>query len=217
VREASLLAESVAAAESPAAAVRGSAGSSESAPQAASTPAEGPLLRSKIVVMPVVVGVIVLAFATFPLNRAVLTAFTAAVLVVLSAIDIERRVIPNRIVLPAAGIVMVLQIALFTSDALESALAAILVALVLMIPQFFNRSWMGMGDVKLTLLIGAALGWGVVGAVLLGFLCTLPVALWVLIRGGLGARRTMIPFGPFLSLGALIVMFGPTLAGLPTN
>jgi prepilin signal peptidase PulO-like enzyme (type II secretory pathway) len=209
VREASLAAQS-------AAGIAGTAGSSGSVAQAAPAPAGGLLLRSKIALVPMA-GVIVLAFATFPLNRAVLTGFTAAVLVLLSAIDIERRVIPNRIVLPAAGIVMILQLALFTGHALDSALAALLAALVLMIPQFFNRSWMGMGDVKLTLLLGAALGWGVVGAVLLGFLCTFPVALWVLIRGGLGARRTMIPFGPFLSLGALIVLFGPHLAGLPTN
>jgi prepilin signal peptidase PulO-like enzyme (type II secretory pathway) len=53
--------------------------------------------------------------------------------------------------------------------------------------------------------------------VLLGFLCTVPVSLLLLVRGGLGARRAMIPFGPFLALGALIVLFGPHLAGLPTN
>jgi prepilin signal peptidase PulO-like enzyme (type II secretory pathway) len=39
----------------------------------------------------------------------------------------------------------------------------------------------------------------------------------VLIRGGMAARKTAIPFGPFLSLGALIVLFGPHLAGLPTS
>jgi leader peptidase (prepilin peptidase)/N-methyltransferase len=168
-------------------------------------------------VAPFVLGVIALAFATLPAKQAVVAAFTAAVLVVLSAIDIERRVIPNQIVLPAAGVALLLQVALFPGRALTAALAAILAALVLMLPQFFNRSWMGMGDVKLTLLIGAALGWGVVGALLLGFLCTFPVSLWILIRGGLKARTTMIPFGPFLSLGALIVLFGPSLAGLPTN
>jgi prepilin signal peptidase PulO-like enzyme (type II secretory pathway) len=83
-----------------------------------------------------------------------------------------------------------------------------------MLPQLIVRNWMGMGDVKLGLLLGAALGWGVLGAVLLAFVCVLPVALIVLLRGGVAARKTTIPFGPFLSLGALIILFGPELAGL---
>ncbi len=198
-------------------AVSASAAESTAVADSTTAPAAGRLLRHRAAVAPFLVGVVVLAFVTLPLDRAVVAAFTAAVLVVLSAIDIERRVIPNRIVLPATGVVLALQVALFTGQALESALVAILAALVLMIPQFFNRSWMGMGDVKLALLLGAALGWGVVGAVLLGFLCTFPVAVLVLIRGGMAARKTTIPFGPFLALGALIVLFGPHLAGLPTS
>lgn len=178
---------------------------------------DGPLLRHRVVVAPFFVAVIALAFATLPLDRAVVAAITASVLVVLSAIDIERRIIPNRIVLPAAGVVLVLQLALFPGQALEWTLAPVLAALVFILPQLFGRAWMGMGDVKLVLLIGAALGWGVVGAALLGFLLTSPVSLLVLVRGGFGARKTMIPFGPFLALGALIVLFGPSLVGLPTN
>ncbi len=183
----------------------------------ASPAADGRLLGNPVVLAPVVAAVIALAFATLPLDRAVVAAFIGAVLVVLSAIDIERGIIPNRIVLPAAAVVLVMQIALFPDQALEWTLAAILAAVALMIPQLFGRSWMGMGDVKLALLLGAALGWGVVGAVLLGFLCTFPVALLVLVRGGLQARKTTIPFGPFLSLGALIVLFGPHLLGFPTS
>jgi prepilin signal peptidase PulO-like enzyme (type II secretory pathway) len=66
-------------------------------------------------------------------------------------------------------------------------------------------------------LIGALLGWSFIGAFLLAFLCTFPVALLVLARGGLSARKSAIPFGPFLSLGALIVLFGPHLAGFATG
>ena len=88
----------------------------------------------------------------------------------------------------------------------------------LAIPPLLGRRWMGMGDAKLALLIGVGLGWGVFGAVLIAFLCVFPVALLLLLlRGGLAARKTTIPFGPFLSLGALIVLFGPHLAGLPTS
>jgi leader peptidase (prepilin peptidase)/N-methyltransferase len=183
----------------------------------APTALNGRLLRSPAALTPFVVAVAVLSFATLPLDRAVVAAFTAAVLVVLSAIDVERGIIPNRIVLPAAGIVLVAQIVLFPGRTLEWALAAILAASALLIAHLFNRSGMGMGDVKLALLLGAALGWGVLGALLLGFMCTFPVAIWMLIRGGMAARKTPIPLAPFLSLGALIVLFGPHLAGLPTS
>lgn len=208
--EASLL-ESMSAEETAAAAAGAHA--------ADSTPAfaGGPLLRRPLAVAPFLLGVIVLAAVTLPLDRAILAGFTGAVLVLLAAIDIERRIIPNRIVLPATGVVLVLQVALFTGHALESVLAAIIAAVVLMLPQLLGRAWMGMGDVKLALLLGATLGWGVLGAVLLGFLCTLPVTIVILIRGGAAARKTMIPFGPFLALGALLVLFGPHLAGLSTN
>jgi leader peptidase (prepilin peptidase)/N-methyltransferase len=189
-----------------------------SAAVAGTSPApEARLLQSPAAVVPFVVGVVVMAVATLPLDRAIVAAFAAGVLVVLSAIDLERGIIPNRIVLPAAGIVLTAQVVLFPGQAAEWLLAAILASLVLMIPQLLRRTWMGMGDVKLALLLGATLGWGVIGAVFLAFICVFPVALLLLIRDGGAARKATIPFGPFLSLGALIVLFGPHLAGLPTS
>jgi leader peptidase (prepilin peptidase) / N-methyltransferase len=186
---------------------------------AASTSAavEVRLLRSPATLAPLLLGVVVLAIATLPLDRAIVGAFAACVLVVLSAIDIESGIIPNRIVLPAAGVVFLAQSALFPGKVLEWALAAILAAFVLMIPHLFQRAWMGMGDVKLALLLGVTLGWGVLGAVLLAFLCTFPAALVVLLRDGMAARKTTIPFGPFLAIGALIVLFAPHITGLPTT
>jgi len=154
-------------------------------------------------------GVVVLAFASMAFDRAVVSALAAAVLVVLAAIDVERGIIPNRIVLPAAALVLLLNIAIAPGRAAEWTLAALLSALVLAVPALLGRNWMGMGDAKLALLMGAALGSSVVGALLIGFLSTFPVALFVLARDGLAARKATIPFGPFLVAGALIVMFGP--------
>jgi prepilin signal peptidase PulO-like enzyme (type II secretory pathway) len=183
----------------------------------AASPAGGPadlgdrLLRNPARSALVAVAVVVLALVALPLDHALVAALTGATLVVVSAIDIERGILPNRIVLPAAAIVLVAQIALFPDRAGEWALAAILAALFFLIPNLLSRKLMGMGDVKLALLLGAALGWQVAGAVALAFLCVFPVALFVLARGGLAARKTTIPFGPFLSLGALILLFAPYL------
>ena len=176
------------------------------------------LLPRPALLVPIVVGLVVLALLTFPLDRALVAASLAGVLVVLSALDVQRGIIPNRIVLPASAILLLAQVALFPNRAQEWVLAGLLVAVVLAIPPLLGRRWMGMGDAKLALLIGVGLGWGVFGAVLIAFLCVFPVALLLLLlRGGLAARKTTIPFGPFLSLGALIVLFGPHLAGLPTS
>jgi prepilin signal peptidase PulO-like enzyme (type II secretory pathway) len=156
-----------------------------------------------------------LAIATLPLDRALVGAFAGTVLVVLSVIDVEQGLIPNRIVLPAFALVLVYQLAVFPDRAAEWTLAAVLAAFVLVLPRLFQRAWIGMGDVKLALLVGALLGWGVLGAVLLGFLCTFPIAVVMLMRDGVAARKASMPLGPFLSLGALLVLFAPHLLGLP--
>jgi leader peptidase (prepilin peptidase) / N-methyltransferase len=165
------------------------------------------LVRRPMIVMPVAAVLVILAFASFAAERALIAAVLAAVLVLLSAIDIERGIIPNRIVLPAAGVVLMLQLVFFPGHAPECAVAAIAGALVLGVPHLLGRSWVGMGDVKLALLLGAGLGWAAFGAMLLAFVCIFPVAVLVLIRQGMGARKATLPFGPFLSLGALIVLF----------
>jgi leader peptidase (prepilin peptidase)/N-methyltransferase len=113
--------------------------------------------------------------------------------------------------------VLIAQVALFPGRAGECFLAAILAALVLITPQLLRRDWVGIGDAKMAMLIGATLGWGVVAAAFLAFLCVFPVALVMLIRHGGAARKSTIPFGPFLAIGALIVLFGPHLTGLPAG
>jgi leader peptidase (prepilin peptidase) / N-methyltransferase len=173
--------------------------------------AQAPLLRNPAPAFALAAVLAVLSFAVMSPAHAVVGALTAASLVVLSAVDLERGIIPNKVVLPAAGVVLVAQIALFPDHAAEWLLAGLLAAVFFLVPHLLSGAWMGMGDVKLALLLGAALGWQVAGAVVLAFLCVFPVALAMLLRGGLAARKTTLPFGPFLSLGALIVLFGPHL------
>jgi leader peptidase (prepilin peptidase)/N-methyltransferase len=156
-----------------------------------------------------------LAFLTSPSGaEAVLAAFMAAVLVVLAATDLERRIIPNRLVLPAAAIALVANIAINPNRAPEFILASIGVGVAFMIPSLISAPLMGMGDVKLMMLLGAGLGWGALGAVTVAFVSVFPFALGTLIRGGLAARKSALPFGPFLALGGLVVLIVPHLFGL---
>jgi leader peptidase (prepilin peptidase)/N-methyltransferase len=135
--------------------------------------------------------------------QGVMYAFLAVVLVLISAIDIERRIIPNRIVLPAIAIVLGMQLVFYPEHALEWVLAAVGAGLFFLLPLLVYPSGLGLGDVKLAVLLGAALGIDVMGALLIGLLVGAVVAGVILFRGGASARKTAIPFGPFLAFGAL--------------
>ena len=66
---------------------------------------------------------------------------------------------------------------------------------------------MGMGDVKLAVFLGAALGQAVVLAIAVAVLTSFLVALALLLRDGAAARKSAIAFGPFLALGAAVAIF----------
>ena len=136
---------------------------------------------------------------------ALVAAFFCAVLVTLSAIDVERRIVPNRIVLPAAGVVLVAQTLLHPS--VEWTLAALGAALFLFVPAIVYPAGLGMGDVKLALLLGAMLGREVGVGLMIGFLAAFLPAIVLIALRGRAARKIPIPFAPFLALGALIALF----------
>ena len=131
----------------------------------------------------------------------------APTLVLLTVIDLDRRLIPDAIVLPALGSVLVLQIAFHPDHTLEWVLASLGAALFFFIPMLIYPAGMGMGDVKLAALLGAALGRSVTVAIAFALLAGGVVALLVLAREGIGARKKAIPFGPFLAAGGLLVFF----------
>jgi leader peptidase (prepilin peptidase) / N-methyltransferase len=136
---------------------------------------------------------------------ALVAAFFCAVLVAVSAIDLEHRIIPNRLVLPATAIVLVAQTALEPS--LEWTLAALGSSLFLLLAVLAYPAGMGMGDVKLALLLGAALGRTVPVALMVGMLSALVPVVFLFARHGSAARKMTIPFGPFLALGGVVALF----------
>jgi leader peptidase (prepilin peptidase)/N-methyltransferase len=156
-----------------------------------------------------------LAFAVYSsAPDRLIAAMTAAVLVVVAATDLERRVIPNRVVLPATVVVLVGRVASQPGHALEWLLAAAGAGLLFLLPNLVNGSAIGMGDVKLAIFLGAGLGIGVVGALIVAFVSMFPFALGMLIRTGLAARKAALPFAPFLALGGLVILIVPRLVGV---
>ncbi len=164
------------------------------------------------------VGTALLVAACFlafgPTADAVVASVFVSALVVLSAIDVERRILPDKIVLPTAAAVLAAQIALHPDRAPEFVLAALGASLFLFVALLTYPKGMGMGDVKLCLLLGAMLGKGVVVALMVGMVAALVPAFVLLARHGAAARKMGIPFGPFLALGAVVALFvGDRLLG----
>jgi leader peptidase (prepilin peptidase) / N-methyltransferase len=126
-------------------------------------------------------------------------------LVAVSATDLEHRIIPNKIVLPAAVIVLAAQTALHPSP--EWALCALGASGFLFVAALAYPAGMGMGDVKLALLMGAMLGRTVGVALMLGMLAALLPGIVLLAKHGQKARKMGIPFGPFLALGSVVALF----------
>lgn len=137
--------------------------------------------------------------------RTAAAAVGCAALVVVTATDIERRIVPNRVVLPAAAAVLVLDTVWHPSP--EWAIGALGFAGFLFVVALVYPGGMGMGDVKLALLIGALLGRTMPVGFMLALLLSLVPTVFLIARHGQGARKLKIPFAPFLAAGAVIALF----------
>jgi prepilin signal peptidase PulO-like enzyme (type II secretory pathway) len=139
---------------------------------------------------------------------ATLHGFVAAVfclaLVVVTATDLEYRLIPNRVVGPAS--VLVLAGMTIAKPSPEWAISAVAAAAFLLVFGLISPQGMGMGDVKLAFLMGAALGRGVVVALVIASLVSLIPSIVILVRHGRAGRKVGFPFGPFLALGSLVAL-----------
>jgi leader peptidase (prepilin peptidase)/N-methyltransferase len=151
-------------------------------------------------------ALVVACVAVFgPTPYGVLAAAFCAVLVVLSVIDARHRIVPNRIVLPAAAIVLVAHTAIEPSP--EWLLGALAASGFLFLAALAYPKGLGMGDVKLALLLGAMLGSSVSVALMLGFLAALVPAAGLVARHGSAARKMGVPLVPFLAFGSLVALF----------
>lgn len=151
-----------------------------------------------------------LAYLQFGLSWRLLEACAfICVMIVIAFIDLDHMIIPNVIVLPAALLGLAASIALDPSRWWVYLIAAVGSSLFLFVLALLWPGGMGMGDVKLALLMGAVLGAAVLVAFFLAFLFGAIVGL-VLILSKRKGRKDAIPFGPYLALGSVIaLLYGP--------
>ena len=138
-----------------------------------------------------------------------------AVLIAVAGIDLEHRIIPNKILLPAAVYGLIAGAIVMTGDLLELVIAGAAAFLAMLLIALAYPRGMGMGDVKLAGVMGLYLGLSVIPALFIGFLSGSVVGVAMLARDGAGARKKGVPFGPFLALGGIVALIaGPELIEL---
>ena len=138
-------------------------------------------------------------------GSAAVAAFFCLSLVAVSATDLEHRIIPNRIVVPAGVIVLAANTALHPGP--QWAIGAFGASGFLLAAALAYPAGMGMGDVKLAFLMGAALGKTVPVALFVGVFAAMVPGIVLLARHGRAARKMGVPFGPFLALGSVVALF----------
>jgi leader peptidase (prepilin peptidase)/N-methyltransferase len=146
--------------------------------------------------------------------EAVAAAALMLALVPVVLIDVRHRLIPDAVVLPAAAIALAAAVAAEPARWWVPAAAALGAAGFLLVPWLVRPAAMGLGDVKLALVIGAALGAAVVPALAAAFASAAAACAALLVRHGRRARGMTVPFGPFLAAGAVVgLLWGRALLG----
>jgi leader peptidase (prepilin peptidase)/N-methyltransferase len=140
--------------------------------------------------------------------RIVLGLLLVTVLVPITLIDYDHRIIPNRITGPAAVVALIAIALLDTDFLLEAVLAAIAGGGFFFIAAVLYPRGMGMGDVKLAGMLGLYLGRAVAPAILIALIAGVVVGAAIIARkGAKEGRKTAVPFGPFLALGGIVAFF----------
>jgi leader peptidase (prepilin peptidase)/N-methyltransferase len=130
-----------------------------------------------------------------------------SMLLAITLTDLERRIIPNR-VLAVAALIGIAIVAITDPGSLpERALAGAGAGGLLFLAALAYPGGMGLGDVKLAAVMGIFLGVDVIPALFVALLAGSLVGLAIIVREGAGARKRAIPFGPFLALGGLVGLF----------
>ncbi len=128
--------------------------------------------------------------------------------------DLERRIIPNKILLVAAVTGVAIVVVTDPTSLPERGIAALAAGGLLFLAALAYPRGMGLGDVKLAAVMGLFLGRDVGPALLVALLAGSLVGLAMIARDGAAARKRAIPFGPFLALGGVVgLLAGDELIG----
>jgi leader peptidase (prepilin peptidase)/N-methyltransferase len=138
----------------------------------------------------------------------VLGLLLVTVLVPVTLIDFEHRIIPNRITLPAAAAAVVAGAITDPSWLPQQLIAGVAGGGFFFLAALAYPRGMGMGDVKLAGVLGLYLGRAVAPAILIALVSGVLVGVVIIaVKGAREGRKTAVPFGPFLALGGVVALF----------
>jgi leader peptidase (prepilin peptidase)/N-methyltransferase len=167
-------------------------------------PARYPLTELAMAVL--FVASVVIIGAGDPAELALGLAF-CALLVIVTLTDLERRVIPNAVLLVGGAIGIGIAAVGDPGSLPERGAAAVGAGAALLCVALAYPRGMGMGDVKLAAVMGLYLGRAVVPAIVIGCGVGALFGLWLIARHGSEARKRAVPFGPFLALGGIVALW----------
>lgn len=127
-----------------------------------------------------------------------------AMLAVITLTDLDRRIIPNKVLIAASAICLAIAIPTDPGGVPERLIAAVAAGGIFFLVVLAYPRGMGLGDVKLVAAMGLFLGRGVAPAILVGLLAGSVVGMALIATRGAEARKMAIPFGPFLALGGVV-------------
>jgi leader peptidase (prepilin peptidase) / N-methyltransferase len=154
----------------------------------------------------VLVALAAACLAVFGLTvEAVVDVLGCAVLVAVTVTDLERRIVPNRIIVPALVVALVVQTV--RDPSIEWIAAALGAGGFFFIAALIYPAGLGMGDVKLAAFLGAWLGAPVVVALFAASIIAVVPAIVILAMKGSAGRKIGIPFAPFLAAGGVVALF----------
>jgi leader peptidase (prepilin peptidase)/N-methyltransferase len=127
-----------------------------------------------------------------------------AMLIAVADIDLEHRIVPNKILIPMAAWGVAASAVVRTATLPELLIAGAGAFAFLLVAALIHPAGMGMGDVKLAGVMGLYLGVSVVPALLVAFLAGSIAGVGLMLRNGSSGRKTGVPFAPFLALGGIV-------------
>jgi leader peptidase (prepilin peptidase)/N-methyltransferase len=136
------------------------------------------------------------------------------IMVPAALIDLEYRIIPNRLTALGAVLALAIGLALDPAGEPERLIAGAAAGGFLLLAALAYPGGMGMGDVKLAAVMGLFLGRTVAVAILIALVAGVLVGVVIIARkGAQEGRKTAVPFGPFLALGAVVAVYvgGPLI------
>jgi len=140
--------------------------------------------------------------------RIVLGLLLVTALVPITLIDLDHRIIPNKITGPAAIVAIVAILGLDSDFLVEALIAAAAGGGFFFVAAVLYPRGMGMGDVKLAGVLGLYLGKAIGPAILIALLAGVLIGAAIIARkGATEGRKTAVPFGPFLALGGMVAFF----------